>query len=245
MNLVQEYDRWHERVFNSGPEHADESSPWYRLVRERLVPVAGKRVLEVGCGRGGFTVQLACQGAFACGTDFSGSALEVAAARARRDLAGAGSAEFVRADSQSLPFSDGAFDLIISCEMIEHVPDPLAALREMGRVCRPGGLLYLTTPNYLNLIGLYELYAAIRGKKIHSEFSQPLDLHYVFFQTRGFLRKAGWQIVGSDGTVHQAPLPGRNPVTMPLFEKNRNLRRWLAPLALHYLLIGRKQESPV
>jgi ubiquinone/menaquinone biosynthesis C-methylase UbiE len=244
MNLVHEYDQWHKTVFEADPTHADESSPWYRLVFEHLVPLEGKDVLEVGCGRGGFALQLAAQGATVWGTDFSSSALEIAGLTAKRRGAGKGALNFVVADAQRLPFADDSFDIVVSCEMIEHVPNPLAATREMARVCRPGGLLYLTTPNYLNLIGFYELYAAVLKKKKHSEFAQPLDLHYVFFQTRSLLRKSGWQIVASDGTIHQVPLPGRNPVTIPIFERNRTLRRLLAPLALHYLLIGRKQGSP-
>ena len=243
MNLVQEYDRWHERVIAANPEYTNETSPWYRLVLEHLVPVAEKQVLEVGCGRGGFTHLLASEGAKVCGVDFSASALQAATARPQSNRVAGGSIDWVQADAQHLPFDDRAFDVVISCEMIEHLPDPVAALREMARVCRPGGLLYLTTPNYLNLIGLYELYAALCKKNLHTDFSQPLDRHYVFFQIRRFLRAAGWQIVDADGTVHQVPIRGRNPVTLNFVEKNRAIRRCLRPLALHYMLVGRKRES--
>lgn len=242
MSLAQEYNGWHQRVFDSAPEHEDETSPWYKLVLEHLVPVAGKKILEVGCGRGGFVRLLASRDASACGTDFSGYALEVAANRAKLKRVVEGSVDYVQADAHQLPFSDEAFDIVISCEMIEHVPDPLAAVRQMARVCRPGGLLYLTTPNYMNLIGLYELYAAMRRKSLHSEFSQPLDRHCVFFQTRSLVREAGWRIVDSDGTVHQVPVGGRDPVRLQFIERNRTIRRCLSPLALHYLLVGQKKD---
>jgi SAM-dependent methyltransferase len=61
------------------------------------------------------------------------------------DLIIAGSAQVV-GDALRLPFADGAFDLVISQESVEHVPDPFQAVREMARVLRPGGRLYLQAP---------------------------------------------------------------------------------------------------
>jgi SAM-dependent methyltransferase len=175
--------------------------------------------------------------------DFSESAIKIAKEKLLRDPALADRVTYVQADAQNLPFDDGSFDIVISCETIEHVPDPHAAVREMYRVCRPNGLLYLTTPNYMNLIGLYELYAAARRAKGHSNFAQPLDRHTFFFQTRYLVCAAGWQILHSDGTVHQVPIPGRNPVTLHFVEKLRWVRRCLHPLALHYLIVGRKRGA--
>jgi ubiquinone/menaquinone biosynthesis C-methylase UbiE len=60
---------------------------------------------------------------------------------------------------------------VVSCETIEHVPDVGSAVREMHRVTRPGGKLFLTTPNYANLTGLYDLYSRgcviLRAKTIN------------------------------------------------------------------------------
>jgi len=241
MSLSGAYDRWHQRVFDACPEHPDESSPWYKLVLEYLVPVEGKRVLEVACGRGGFSRLLAARGASVCGADFSLAALEIAQRRIRGNGLTLARLALAQADSQRLPFADNSFDVIISCETIEHVPDPPAALKEMARVCRTGGLLYLTTPNYLNLMGLYEIYAGLFKRKPRSEFAQPLDRHLLFLQVRRFFRPSGWEILHSDGTVHQVPVPGRDPVTWHKLESSQLFRRWLSPLALHYFLIGRKR----
>jgi SAM-dependent methyltransferase len=52
----------------------------------------------------------------------------------------------VVADAQSLPFGGGTFDLVISQETVEHLPDPFAAVAEMGRVLAPGGWIYLQAP---------------------------------------------------------------------------------------------------
>jgi ubiquinone/menaquinone biosynthesis C-methylase UbiE len=95
------------------------------------------------------------------GCDFSGAALQVARERLRH-LPDFGTGPcLVQGDAQKLAFADESFDLVVSCETIEHLPDPWAALREMYRVTRPGGQLFLTTPNYSNLMGLYDLYAKV------------------------------------------------------------------------------------
>jgi ubiquinone/menaquinone biosynthesis C-methylase UbiE len=149
MSLGSQYDIWHRRVYESDPGHADESSPWYRLVLEYLEPVAGKYILEIACGRGGFSRFLANRGARVTGSDFSHAALTIASGKAEDIAPYAQPPNFVQADAHQLPYRDGAFDVIISCETIEHLINPAVALSEMARVCRPGGALYLTTPNYL------------------------------------------------------------------------------------------------
>jgi len=241
MKLAQEYDEWHQRVMASSAQDLDERSPWYHLVLEYLAPVEGKKVLEVACGRGGFVRLLASRGAWVCGADFSIAALGMGLRKMGMGNGADARASLTQADAHHLPYADASFDVIVSCETIEHLVDPLAAVREMARVCRTGGLLYLTTPNYANLLGLYELYARLRRRKRESEFAQPLDRRSIFLETRRMLRQAGWEILDSDGTVHQVVLPKRNPVRVGFLERKRWVRRWLSPLALHYLLIGRKR----
>ena len=238
MSLQTEYDVWHQRVFESDPEHQDASSPWYQLVREKIGLVSGLRVLEVACGRGGFVTELAGAAARVTGCDFSFSALCVA----RRKIAEASSdspVALVHGDVRQLPFADDSFDVIVSCETIEHVPDVRMAILEMHRVTRPGGKLFLTTPNYLNLTGLYELYARARRRKRNDD--QPFDRRQCFPQIRRWIRGAGWKILGTDGTVHQFLLPGRSPVRLEGVESNRTVRRLLSPFALHYFVVAQKR----
>jgi SAM-dependent methyltransferase len=61
------------------------------------------------------------------------------------DVAATGVVQII-GDALRLPFRDGVFDLVISQEAVEHVPDPFLAVREMARVLRPGGRLYLQAP---------------------------------------------------------------------------------------------------
>lgn len=243
MTLATEYDKWHTGVFESDPEHADESSPWYKLVMEYLPAVEGKRILEIACGRGGFSRLLGSRGASVCGADFSASAVDIAKEKLLRVPSLAGRVTYLQADAQAMPFEENLFDIVVSCETIEHVPDPRAAVREMYRVCKPGGRLFLTTPNYLNFMGLYLVYAAARHPGLKS--SQPLDERFLFPQIRGFVTAAGWKIVRTDGTVHQFPfIPRRDPVQLPGLESNRAIRRFLSFFASHYFLIAKKPERP-
>jgi SAM-dependent methyltransferase len=239
MSLRTEYDSWHGRLFNADPEHEDASSPWYELVRERIGTVVGLRILEVACGRGGFVRELARSGAHVTGCDFSLTALRVGQDKLRT-LGNGSSAALIQGDAQALPFADESFDLVVSCETIEHVPEVRKALREMWRVARPGAKFFLTTPNYANLMGLYDLYARVRhpGRKD----DQPFDRRQWFPQIRGYVRGAGWTILQSDGTVHQLPIvPGHNPIELPFLESSRVVRRLLSPIAFHYFLLSEKR----
>jgi ubiquinone/menaquinone biosynthesis C-methylase UbiE len=239
VSLRTEYDAWHQRVYESDPEHEDASSPWYDLVRETIGPVTGLQILEVACGRGGFVRELARKGASVAGCDFSFSALRVGKSRLPENGFTKSCEQLVQGDAQRLPFADSSFDIVISCETIEHVPDAQSALNEMHRVARPGGRLFLTTPNYLNFMGLYEIYAILRHSRRKDD--QPFDRRQWFPQIRRCIRKAGWVISYSDGTVHQVPIiPGRNPLAFPKLETNRTLRRLLSPFAYHYFVIARK-----
>ena len=244
LGLSEEYDRWHRQIFDSG-ESPDQESPWYRLVNEHLVPLQGKRVLEIACGRGGFATVLDSRGARVFGVDFSAGALRIARQKALHGNGSARRISFFQADAHRLPFADATFDFIVSCETVEHLTDPSLALGEMARVCRPGGLLYLTTPNYLNLMGLYLLYDAFRGRDRRSAATQPLDHHWVFPQVRKIVRRAGWEIQKTDGTVHQVPWPGRNPVRLAFLERNSALRRLLGAAAFHYFVLAKKRFQSV
>src|SRR6266436_1055109 len=240
MSMRTEYDTWHQRVYDADPSQEDASSPWYQLVCEYIGEVAGLRVLEVACGRGGFVRQLARAGACVTGCDFSSAALHAASTKVfvpgRPPLAA-----LVQGDAQSLPFAHNSFDVVISCETIEHLPQVQAGLNEMHRVTRPGGKLFLTTPNYFNFMGLYEIYARFRHPARQDD--QPFDRRQWFPQIHKWIRQAGWTILRTDGTVHQFPfIPGRNPVRWEGLESCRAVRKLLSPFAYTYFVAGEKPE---
>jgi len=242
MSLRTDYDVWHSKYHDQDPSYDDTSTPWYKWVARRMIDVRGLRTLEVACGRGGYVRALARQGAHAFGLDFSVAALQIGRERALRSPEEQ-LASFVQGDAHSLPFPDDYFDLVISCETIEHLPSPELGLREFYRVTRPRGMLFLTTPNYLNMMGLYEIYSKIRHPGRRNS-DQPYDRFQFFFQTRHLLRHAGWHIEQSDGVVHQLPLfPGRNPLRIRQIDELDLVRKSLRIFAYTYCLIARKNGA--
>jgi SAM-dependent methyltransferase len=240
MSLRTQYDDWHERALTNDPGFEDASAPWYQLVREQIGDVSGLRVLEVACGRGGYVRELTRAGAYVTGCDFSHTALRAAFAK----LLAAEippTAALIQADAQNLPFAEDSFDLLVSCETVEHLPDIQRAFSEMHRVTRPGGKLLLTTPNYVNFMGLYELYAKFRHPDRKDD--QPFDRRQWFAQVLSQVRRAGWTILRTDGTVHQFPFfPGQSPLRLEALEKNRTVRKLLSPFALHYFVMAQKKD---
>lgn len=97
----------------------------------------GKKVLEVGVGAGSDFVQWVRSGAIATGIDLTQEGIEHV--RHRLDVYGLKAEQLVVGDCENLPFADNSFDLVYSSGVIHHTPDTEKALREIIRVCKPGG----------------------------------------------------------------------------------------------------------
>jgi ubiquinone/menaquinone biosynthesis C-methylase UbiE len=103
--------------------------------------VAGKRVLDAGCGVGwGSKLLLEAGAASVVGLDIADEAIEDARRRAPE-------CEFVQGDLQDLPLDDAEFDVVVCFEALEHVADTSKALDELVRVLRTGGVLLVSSPN--------------------------------------------------------------------------------------------------
>jgi 2-polyprenyl-3-methyl-5-hydroxy-6-metoxy-1,4-benzoquinol methylase len=164
----EDYDDWH-RSF----DEAEGNSPWHELVLAHLDQPPHHRILEIGCRRGGFAMRLAReQTGTVLGADFSFAA--VAEAQARATARGIPNVEFRVEDIQDIWLESDSFDAVISCETIEHVPDPARAVRELARVLKPGGQLLLTTPNYLSLLGLARAYRRLTDRPWEDQ-GQPIN----------------------------------------------------------------------
>ena len=123
---------------------------WYYRALHRHVgrslaaglPATGAQVLDAGCGTGGLlrTLHRTFPGWTLTGLDFSPLAVDLAKERT--------GCEIVAGSVGALPFADGRFDAVASCDVLCQVADPAQAMREFHRVLRPGGCVVLTMPAY-------------------------------------------------------------------------------------------------
>jgi SAM-dependent methyltransferase len=111
------------------------------------------RVLDAGCGGGGMPLSLAEEAREVVGIDpinrFGDAGVRLARER------GLGNLHFALADGMALPFAEGAFDLVLSHAVIEHVADAPLYLRECARVLARDGHVYLSTAPYLSFAGAH------------------------------------------------------------------------------------------
>jgi len=157
-----------------------------RLVAlDRMAIKPGDRILEVGVGTG-INTSLYPSTCHVTGIDLSSSMLERARERVQRE--GVKNVRLIEMDAANLTFADDSFDIVYAPYLISVVPDPVKVVREMRRVCRPGGrIIVLNHFRSANPILSY-FERAISPFTVHIGFKSDLDLP-------GFLAQADLQPV--------------------------------------------------
>lgn len=102
----------------------------------------GGRVLDVGCGSGLLLAQLSGHAGYRAGVELSATAASEAALVADRVVNSPVTAP--------LPFAPASFDVVVCADILEHLPDPSAALEVVATLCRPGGAVVISVPNVAN-----------------------------------------------------------------------------------------------
>lgn len=130
-----------------------------------------RRVLDVGCGNGAYLRALRARGVDAVGVDLSIGMLD--AARGDQPL--------VNADAARLPVRDATIDVVLAPHMLYHVPDRPAAIRELRRVLRPGGVMVAATNGADHTRSVKELVEAVvrptlPGWEMRTNFSSAFSL---------------------------------------------------------------------
>lgn len=140
----------HESVLRSHRWRTAENSAAYLLYS--LAP--GQDLLDAGCGPGTITLDLAARVAPGRVVGIDREAEVIARAEELRAEAGAvaGNVEFRTGDLYRLDFESASFDVVHAHQVLQHLTDPVAALREMRRVLRPGGLLAVRDSDYAGFV---------------------------------------------------------------------------------------------
>jgi 2-polyprenyl-6-hydroxyphenyl methylase/3-demethylubiquinone-9 3-methyltransferase len=167
-------------------------------------PLAGKRVLDVGCGGGILTESMARKGADVSGIDLSDKALKVA------DLHSLESGIHVHyekiAVEELAAREPASFDVVTCMEMLEHVPDPASIVRACAALVKPGGQLFFSTLNRNSKAYLFAILGAEyllrmlpRGTHDYAKFITPAELSR-------FIRETGLELDALKGLSY-------NPLT--------------------------------
>ncbi len=160
------------------------TTPGTELTRELANPLAGKRVLDIGCGGGLLSEALAQAGAQVTAIDLSHSAIDIAQAHAQQN--GLAIDYRVTSAEDLAAQSPASFDVITCMEMLEHVPEPQSIVGACRELIRPGGSVFFSTLNRTNrafwlavVAAEYVLNLVPRGTHDHRRFIRPAELdHY-------------------------------------------------------------------
>lgn len=157
------YDRW--AAIYDGEDNALIALETAQ-VEEHMGDVRGLAIADIGCGTGRHAIAWAAAGAHVTALDFSDGMLNRARMKAADRMAAGetpGRLDFhVHNLTQPLPLADRSFDRVTCCLVLEHIPDIAALLREMGRICRPDGIILVT-----------ELHPAMALRGISARFTDP------------------------------------------------------------------------
>src|SRR3990172_2054956 len=133
---VAEYDAWYDSLVGAACLESEVA-----LLRRSAGGLQGKAVLEVGCGTGRFLRALGHEAARAVGVDRDPAMLDFARRQTTQNLVGR--FEWIEGDALAIPFRDGACDVVFANTLLCFCKNPALVIREMVRVCRPGGRVLL------------------------------------------------------------------------------------------------------
>jgi 2-polyprenyl-3-methyl-5-hydroxy-6-metoxy-1,4-benzoquinol methylase len=188
--------------------------------------ITNRKLLDAGCGTGWFSKAAVERGAIVTSMDLGESLLAKVALKC--------SSERLVGSILAIPCQDNVFDIIISSEVIEHVPDPFKAMQELYRVLKPGGTLVLTTPNKIWYFAVW----------IADTFKlrpyQGLENWTGWYEINRKLKKIGFTDIWMSG-IHIFPFVSR--VLYPVLDFFHRFNRILGPVMLNIAVKARKPDA--
>lgn len=177
----EEYDAWYETPLGNLSDRLEK-----KLVFSLIGIRPGEAVLDVGCGTGNYTIELARRGAAVVGIDRSEEMLVWARQKVKDERL---KVNFQAADALDLPFPDSSFDAVVSNGLLCFLNEPEMALMEMHRVLKPGGRLVVGVLNKWSPWALFRRMKGLFKDTIYNQarFISPPELE-------GFLKRAGFDV---------------------------------------------------
>ena len=215
--------RWWDPTSEFKPLHA--INPLRLDWIESITSLAGKKVLDVGCGGGILAESLSKAGGIVTGIDLSNKALKVAELH---QLESNTLVQYRSISAEDLAKQEPEnYDVVTCMEMLEHVPDPSSVVQACATLCKPGGSIFFSTLNrnpksYLfAIIGAeYILKLLPKGTHEYDKFIKPSEL-------AGFTRQAGLELLEIKGMTY-------NPLTQ--------IYRLGSDTDVNYMIATRKSE---
>jgi ubiquinone/menaquinone biosynthesis C-methylase UbiE len=189
-----------ERFLSSAGKYAD--STHKQIVFSLVDSWEGKRVLDLGCGTGRFSLEAANKGSTVVGIDFSSEMLKILNQKANRNVYP------VMMDAHKLAVTDTIFDGCICINALHLISDYENVLGEIGRVLKPNGFLILNLPNLLGLYFPIGLFVNMTKKSV---LRDVFSKWFTISEIRDALSSAGMEIDEIKGYM---PFPTNTPEAM-------------------------------
>ncbi len=217
--------KWWDKTSEFRPLH--EINPLRLEWIDSLAPLAGKKVVDVGCGGGILAEAMAVKGAQVTGIDLADKSLRVAELHL---LESGVSVNYEKIATEDFAAQHpGEFDVVTCMEMLEHVPDPAAIIEACSTLLKPGGWAFFSTLNrnpksfLFAIVGAeYILGLLPRGTHEYSKFIKPSEL----INTS---RRVGLDLIASQGMLY-------NPITKVYSLSQRDL-------SVNYLIATQKSSA--
>jgi 2-polyprenyl-3-methyl-5-hydroxy-6-metoxy-1,4-benzoquinol methylase len=185
--------------------------------------LTGRQLLDAGCGTGWFSLWAQQRGAIVTALDIGPKLLEQVRRKCR--------VKTVCGDVLDMQFEDGCFDVVVSSECIEHTRNPRRAVQELIRVCRPGGLIVITSNNR------FWYWLCALANKYHLRPYEGLELWPGWAELRSWIEQPNTHLVEMRG-IHLFPF--QVSLLHPLLKFLDRFGRFLGPLCVNQAALAVK-----